>query len=487
MRAVLAIRVRPAVLAALLTALAALACMKKDPDFCCSTQESCSRNGGPGVLAPCTDPDRPFCDDDGQYGIGRTCIADPVSNPCETPAECTNPDRPACFERRCVQCGDSPDCAVTTPVCDGATHLCMGCAIDDDCAPRAGTPRCLVASGACVACLDAGDCTVATSPVCDTGTHECRACRADGECASGFCDETAGSCVAEADIAYVSTTGGGTLCTRAMPCATITNGVAATNAARKYVLVAPGAYSETVSIDGRTVMISAAGAALQPSSLNQPGLVVLNGSDVTVEGLRVHDAGGGANAVGIRCAVVTSGMPRLSLSAVRVENNSAGGVRLDSCAFSIVNAMIVGNGSATSVFGGVEIGNVTAAGEYRLAFSTIANNNSSDAFAAGVSCPTVAVPLAFSSNIIFDNESPMQVSGSNCAHAYSDIKEVVVGTGNINQPPLFVDALNGNFHLMPTSPAKNAADPAATLTTDADGDARPQGGRSDMGADEVLE
>ncbi len=49
MRSTPAVSVRPALF--VLAALAALAsCMKKDPDFCCSTQESCSRNGGPGVL-----------------------------------------------------------------------------------------------------------------------------------------------------------------------------------------------------------------------------------------------------------------------------------------------------------------------------------------------------------------------------------------------------------------------------------------------------
>jgi hypothetical protein len=36
------------------------------------------------------------------------------------------------------------------------------------------------------------------------------------------------------------------------------------------------------------------------------------------------------------------------------------------------------------------------------------------------------------------------------------------------------------------SPAKNTADPAATLNIDFDGDTRPQDGRSDMGADEFT-
>ncbi len=41
------------------------------------------------------------------------------------------------------------------------------------------------------------------------------------------------------------------------------------------------------------------------------------------------------------------------------------------------------------------------------------------------------------------------------------------------------------FHLAPGSPCVDKADPAAPPGVDFDGDTRPQGPRSDMGADEV--
>jgi len=96
--------------------------------------------------------------------------------------------------------------------------------------------------------------------------------------------------------------------------------------------------------------------------------------------------------------------------------------------------------------------------------------------------------LGFNSNIIFNNEAAEQVAGANCNYTYSDIGPTAAsgGAGNINTAPTFVDAGTGDYHLEPTSAGVDAADPAATLATDLDGDARPQGAIRDMGADEVV-
>jgi len=59
------------------------------------------------------------------------------------------------------------------------------------------------------------------------------------------------------------------------------------------------------------------------------------------------------------------------------------------------------------------------------------------------------------------------------------------GAGNRSIDPLFVDPAHDNFHLQIASPVRDAADPAATLAVDIDGDARPQGPGRDMGADEI--
>jgi hypothetical protein len=108
----------------------------------------------------------------------------------------------------------------------------------------------------------------------------------------------------------------------------------------------------------------------------------------------------------------------------------------------------------------------------------------------GISCGTVLTPVTFPNNIVYANvvsSGGKQIGGSsNCSVAYSNVgPDAVAGTGVINSDPLFVNPATANFHLMPSSPAKDMADPGATLDTDIDGDARPQGAARDMGADEI--
>jgi hypothetical protein len=51
---------------------------------------------------------------------------------------------------------------------------------------------------------------------------------------------------------------------------------------------------------------------------------------------------------------------------------------------------------------------------------------------------------------------------------------------------MFVAAAQDNRHLLPNSPAIDAADPGATLAVNLGDDTRPQGMHRDMGTDEVA-
>ena len=94
--------------------------------------------------------------------------------------------------------------------------------------------------------------------------------------------------------------------------------------------------------------------------------------------------------------------------------------------------------------------------------------------------------------VISNQGGGILVSGGSYAFAYNDFygntpwnyQGAITGATDISADPGFVDPVAGDFHLTLTSAAVNAADPASTLAFDFDGEGRPQGTRSDIGADE---
>ncbi len=493
---------------------------ERNEDFCCVDPDRCHEYGAPGPTA-CTKAGE-VCDLPNNRCIVAECMGD---------GQCTDPSKPACAGGRCVAC-DEPShvCAASAPVCS-ATNECEACTDEASCSRFGDTPHCGT-SGACVACRQASnDCTTATAPTCDSTSNTCRACRV-GECGTGACDTTSGRCIAETEIAYVNgATGSGSACTSAAPCKTIALGVAAIAGARKYVVVAAGAYTESVSIDGKVLTLLGAGASLQPGALGEAGVVVLNGSTVVIEGLHVHDAGGGANGDGIRCAVVTTGSPSLTVQDATIDGCSGSGIDAASCAVTVDHSSIAGNtaggvvvssGSSTSVRrstisgnpgGGVSVsggqatltnnmidrngglsstvGNVKVDSVTALSFSfnTVGDGAvSSAAFAAGVQCSAVN-PVTLSSSIVFGGAAN-QVSATNCSFAYSVSNQALTGSNNLTTTdPKFVNPTQNDYHIQTSSPAVAAADPAAAVTSDIDGDTRPApaGTRADCGADEVSQ
>ena len=455
---------------------------RRDPDFCCMTEVSCAASGVTVPITPCSDPDRPVCDDNGTMGADqpRTCIAD-IGGTCTAPAQCTDPARPYCTDNRCVQCedGDSnDDCVGTTPTCNPSTHLCSPCQTDPDCAGDPGGSVCNVADGSCVECADATDCTTAAASVCDPTDHTCRGCRVDAECASGVCHPDSGECAAPADVLHVTVGGVGTTCTELQPCGTLAQAISIATGTQRVVKLGPGTHGGSLTWTGnRAITIHGAGAAMTTLEYAGPSPTFIDvtgaGASVTLERLKLAGSPPGSSPA-VHCQDAT-----FRSFGVHIDAIPRGGIDLLRCSFAIVNTAITRSGGPAATFGAVRIGDVSASHSTRFEFNTLIGNAASGAIVAGVVCNSVIAPVALRSSIIFGNGSVPVTVDPNCPVTYSVLDAATPGATNSSVSPGLTAP---EFHLAAGSSAIDRADPAATVGWDLDGDQRPAA--RDSGADE---
>jgi hypothetical protein len=398
---------------------------------------------------------------------------------------------------------DDPDCMKAFP--DAAPDGPKTCTSDQQCGGAA--PVCDLEAGGSKTCVE---CTVAEHTLCTGATpacidDKCAKCTAHAQCdASNVCLPD-GTCADAGQVAYVQAGGTGAApCAKDAPCGTLDDGVKAAKPTIK--ISGTVADSKTTIIDGQAVtIVSDPGAKLSRSNAGVVLQVQNDGADVAIYDLEITLGTGLANPA---VSIPAGGTPKLSLSRVLIDSNqgvgvstsggvltiarslisgnSGGGLSLAATQYAISNSFIVSNGGPNSAIGGVNIATITDPGTYNFEFNTLAGNQAKGSLTAGLVCSSIGIPLTFADSIVYSNGLAMQVEGSNCTWNYSDVGQALTaGTGDLNQDPKFVDVNNGNYHLQAGSPAENAADPAANVSIDFDGDPRPQGGRSDMGADEV--
>ncbi|MEO6772291.1 MAG: right-handed parallel beta-helix repeat-containing protein [Kofleriaceae bacterium] len=395
----------------------------------------------------------------------------------------------------------------------------LTCPGTEVCDTSQAPPRCIDQSGsgtlpdsgaqldgaitACGACAN-------PAPVCASDGSTCRGCYDDGECSSDVCVEWTGTCVPETEALYVKNGGddSGT-CTRALPCASITRALALVDATRFTIKLFDGTYHDAfvtsqpfvlsgendgnnarvlfkangpphvLEIDGGTALVEGVildggldetvriqgGAAVTMSRveiLDSPASsVYISSSNVDLEQVEVHDGQGAQGAIAIYGG-------HLTLERSVIYSVGATCVRA-SAKYLIENSFLVGCGGT---------GFVAASGatpDSVFQFNTVAGNT------FGAVC---TVPVTLANTIFADNGSASPQTGSLCATSYSLFTDLAPnGTGNLsNSNPGFV--ATDDDHITFQSDARDHADPAATLTFDFDGEARPHGAASDIGADE---
>jgi hypothetical protein len=174
-----------------------------------------------------------------------------------------------------------------------------------------------------------------------------------------------------------------------------------------------------------------------------------------------------------------------TLSRSTVSQNHGGGVSVGAMTtVDITNNFIFRNGDADAgTFGGVNLG-IGAAGSNRFAHNTIVDNRASSN-SAGVTCNVGA--FVAPNNIIARNELAGSTATANaqtygmCTYGASNVQADVTGLGFVEPEP----PAPFNYHLTAGSSAVDQAS-ASTVLVDFDGDPRPSGTASDIGADELV-
>ncbi|HSH01397.1 MAG TPA: choice-of-anchor Q domain-containing protein [Anaerolineae bacterium] len=149
-----------------------------------------------------------------------------------------------------------------------------------------------------------------------------------------------------------------------------------------------------------------------------------------------------------------------------VARDQGGGVYLTANT-NFINNTVVRNAVSTGTGAGVLVRASTVA----MSNTIVALNRNSLGGIDGIVAEAGAVVTGGYNNVFGDSMSPS-----------------IVFTNSLGVDPLFVNDGVSNYHILPTSPMIDAGDPDLTgvVTIDVDNDARPNGARVDIGADEYY-
>jgi len=155
--------------------------------------------------------------------------------------------------------------------------------------------------------------------------------------------------------------------------------------------------------------------------------------------------------------------------------NNEGGLETGPGPFSVTNTFFVRNGSNGAVQ--IESSSATNVFEYNTVVDNMANTGSTSGRTGGVNCPGTT-SLIVANNIIARNTGYHTNTNGGCDFSASFVNADIA-------PLAFVspDQAPFDYHIGVMSVARDNGTPS-TLTSDFDGDARPEADGFDLGADE---
>jgi hypothetical protein len=234
-----------------------------------------------------------------------------------------------------------------------------------------------------------------------------------------------------------------------------------------------------------------------------------NDATLTIDGLELIGAGGGSPAAGVKCQVITSGTPTLTISNSYIHNSGGYGVDSSSCALTLdANIIYQNTGGGVSINGGsvtasnnLIVGNGTAGPGVSFGgsvsgtwwFNTIASNSFKTGPTTNPSaftCSTTGATLpVLQAGIVWGNDKASGASfdSSRCVFTYTDIDDTTTpsgggNVGNFNMDPMFTTGTlpATGFRIPAGSPCKDKITSATGLVGgtlpnhDVDGNARPR-------------
>lgn len=485
-------------------------CTTRDP-----AQPHCQKSGTKGCFEcvngnHCQNLAKPSCVYDYQAKVYACGPCFDIMGPPMDDCAMYHPSHPVCDYNTgaCVECMTSKyDCTKDPqkPICEN--KVCRACKSAAECvALDAKTPVC-DAGGACLGCKSNSDCTDPKKPVCNSD-GSCRGCQSHSEC-SFLCDTVSGACIAESDAIFADSSaacpGSGT---KAAPYCKLDTAAGNLTKQGQY-LIATGTFSLTgaLTFNNYGPHLRPAKGSSTPVTIRGAvcPLIVVNGVPAVFEQVVVQNSTGQPGGTGGGIEVAAGGALELRQSTVGpgsclgvkvngslvmdrtlVHHNTGGGLQVvpQMNQSKITNCFIVQNGSTSSIVGGADLSfGGPMGGWVDFSFNTVANNTAKTGVVGGVIGDSFMMGPSGQYCIVWGN-SEHQVSQYSEWYTsdIDDDQSWYNGYANIRLDPKFVGG--GDFHLTVNSPCINKGPSSPSIKVDFDGDTRPQGPSSDMGADE---